>query len=148
MRSDEPVGSRSAGARKTPVLWIVFAVPMLTGVVLFTGIGMVWLLGRRGDDTTWDRWSDVGEAFGVMNSVVSAIAVATVVITWSLQRREFREQYEELAVQRRILEGTESALRRSAEVGIRGLHVGLIGMALDNEHLADVWPRASTPAKI
>ncbi|MEV4347595.1 DUF6082 family protein [Actinoplanes sp. NPDC049596] len=133
MRSDEP-------ARQRPMLLIMFAVPLLTVVVLMTGIGMVALIGRRGDDTTWSRWSSVGEAFGVVNSVVSAIAVAAVVITWSLQRRDLRDQRVELAMQRQVLEGTEAALRRSADVDVRRLHVTLIGMALDNRDLADVWP--------
>ncbi|XVU22414.1 DUF6082 family protein [Actinoplanes sp. CA-054009] len=85
------------------------SVPLLAAVVLVIGIGLVALVGQRGDDTTRTRWSSVGEAFGVVNSIVSAIAVAAVVITWSLQRRDLLSQQAELAVQRRVPEGTEAA---------------------------------------
>jgi hypothetical protein len=113
---------------------------MLVVAVLISGVGLVAFVGQRGDDRTWSRWSSVGEAFGAMNSVISALALATLVITWSLQSRDMRGQRSELADQRRTLEGLEAAQRRSADVDVRGLHVALIRIALEQKHLAEVWP--------
>ncbi|KUL39972.1 hypothetical protein ADL15_07935 [Actinoplanes awajinensis subsp. mycoplanecinus] len=109
-------------------LLLLFAV-----LVLAAGIAMTAVIGRFGNDVGWSRWSDVGEAFGAVNSVVSALAVAALLITWTLQSRD-------LATQRKILEDAQIALRRSADVGIRNLHVNLIRMAIENPDLAAVWP--------
>src|SRR5882724_1137422 len=136
MKGDESSVGRSP-ARGRAMLWTLIATPLVAAVVIASGVGLVAILGRRGDDSTWTRWSSVGQAFGVVNSVVSALAVAALVITWALQSRDLRDQRAELTVQRRILERAEAALCRSADVDVRKLHVTLIGMAVDNPHLAE-----------
>jgi hypothetical protein len=113
---------------------------VLTGSVISLGVGLVAILGRRGDNSTWARWSSVGEAFGVVNSVVAAFALAALVITYMMQSRDLRLQREDLALQRGILESAEASLRRSADVDVRKLHVSLIQMATQDARLAEVWP--------
>ncbi|MDP9799729.1 hypothetical protein J2S43_008241 [Catenuloplanes nepalensis] len=104
---------------------------------------MVAMLGRGQDALTWARWGDVGDAFGVVNSVASTMAVAALATTWILQTRDLRDQRAESAVQRTILERAESALQRSADIDLRKLHMDLIHMAIDTPHLARVWPHQS-----
>jgi hypothetical protein len=102
---------------------VVSATLVLTGAVVAAGVGIVALVGRSGDDSSWRRWSDVGQAFGVVNSVVAALAVAALVITSMAQSRSQRDQ--------------------QTEVSVRQLHVMLTRMAIDNPHLAEVWPRTT-----
>ena len=73
----------SGGGRPSTrvVFGIVCGIPILAGSVVFSGLGLVAFLGKRGDERTWLRWSSVGEAFGAVNAIVSAIAVAVLVIT-------------------------------------------------------------------
>jgi hypothetical protein len=122
MRVDECAAGRSTRPPKT-TLWTASASLALAGTVVAVGIGMVALVGRGGDDSTWRRWSDVGQAFGVVNSVVAALAVAALVITSRAQSRSQRDQQTELS--------------------LRQLHVTLTRMAIDNPHLAAVWPRTA-----
>ena len=132
----------SGGGRPSTrvALGIVCGIPILAALVVFSGLGLVAFLGQRGDEQTWLRWSSVGEAFGAVNSIVSAIAVAVLVITWTLQSRDLRKQWAELTRQREILDETRAALCRSADADLRKLHVSLIRMAIDKPHLARVWP--------
>ncbi len=132
MSDDSPGGRSLAYARAAMgVLGLVLAVS--AGATL-AGIGLVALLARRGDDVTWSRWSNVGESFGVVNSLISVLAVAAVVVTWSSQDRLLREQRTDLAEQRQVEE-------RRADLELRKMHVDLIRMALEKRHLAEVWPR-------
>ncbi|GAA2714941.1 hypothetical protein Apa02nite_096800 [Actinoplanes palleronii] len=129
-RNESPAraGRKFGAALSASALLLLFAV-----LVLVAGIVMTAVLGRFGDDADWTRWSNVGEAFGAVNSVVSALAVAALLITWTLQSRD-------LAVQRRILEDAQLVLRRSADVGVRNSHVMLTRMAIEDPNLAAVWP--------
>ena len=108
-------GQESPGGRSRTVARVVLrttgAILLLTAVVTTTGVALAAVLGRRGSDQIWSRLSDVGQAFGVVNSVVSALAVAALMVTWMLQSRD-------LAEQRRILEDTRAALRRTVEVDL------------------------------
>jgi hypothetical protein len=142
MRSDDDRSRQRLPPARPLLLLLGVTLIVIVGVVI-GGVALVAFLGNQGDDADWSRWSDIGEAFGVVNSVVSAFAVAALVITWTLQMRDRREQQAELVLQRRIVEGAETALRRSADVDVRKLHVNLIRMAVDHPHLADVWPSHS-----
>ena len=76
------------------------------------------------------------------------MAVAALVITWTLQSRDMQAQRAELELQRTALKGAETALTRSAYVDVRRLHVSLARMALQNPALAEVWPvSAGTDAR-
>jgi hypothetical protein len=110
--------------------------------LLATGIGMVAIVGRDGSAEVWHRWSDVGQAFGVLTSVFSGLALVALVITFWMQYKEIRAQRVELAVQRRSLMDAQTELFRTAEANLRTLHVGLLKMALDDAALAAVWPPA------
>jgi len=109
---------------------------LLVVAVLVAGVGMVALLGEFAGEKTWSLWSSVGQAFGVLASVLSGLALAAVVIVFRAQHRELIEQQTELALQR-------DELRRSAEANVRMLHLRLIGMAIDDQSLATVWPSSS-----
>jgi hypothetical protein len=129
---NSPSGGSSASLRST--LRISALVVTLSLIAVIAGIGLVALLGGRGDDVTWERWSSVGEAFGVVNSLVSVFAVAVVLVTWSTQYRFLRDQKAEFAQQRKIQEDR-------ADLELRKMHVDLIRMALADNSLAAVWPR-------
>jgi hypothetical protein len=109
---------------------------LLIAAVLVTGVGMVSVLGDFAHKGTWDLWSSVGQAFGVLASVLSGLALAAVVIVFRAQRRELIAQQTELTLQR-------VALNRSAGANVRMLHVYLIGMAINDPLLANVWPSSS-----
>ncbi|WP_189082216.1 DUF6082 family protein [Mangrovihabitans endophyticus] len=119
---------------------------MLTGTVVLIGIGLVSMLGQRGDSLPWAQWSDIGEAFGAVNAVASAFAVLALVITWALQARELRSQRTEIIALRTVVQRAEAALQRSADVDVRHLHVDLTRMAIENPDLAEVWPRHAEAA--
>lgn len=109
---------------------------LLVAAVLVGGVGMVAALGAFAPKATWDVWSSVGQAFGVLASVLSGLALAAVVIVFRAQHRELIQQQTELALQR-------IALNRSAEANVRLLHVRLIGLAIGDPSLASVWPSSS-----
>ena len=106
---------------------------LIGGLMVPAGIGLAAVVSRGGDDVLWARWGSAGEAFGAINSLLSAFALAALVITYLTQSRDLR-------VQRVALENAEKALRRSADVGVRGLHMELINMALADPALAEVLP--------
>lgn len=110
---------------------------LLVLAVLVGGVGMVAVLGGLAHKVTWDLWSSVGQAFGVLASVLSGLALAAVVIVFRSQRRELIQQQTELALQR-------IALNRSAEANVRLLHVRLVGLAISDPSLASVWPSWSS----
>jgi len=121
------------------VKWTVVTITFL-GLVLLAGVGIVALLGRDGSDRTWSRWGNVGDAFGALNSLLSGLAVAAIVVTFLVQFQELKVQRTDLARQRDSLNRAESELRRSAEAKLRMLHVDLMKMAMDDTSLAEVWP--------
>jgi Flp pilus assembly protein TadB len=95
------------------------------------------VVGGGGAPNGWDQ---VGEAFSVINAVFSAIALVIVGFTLWIQFKELRMQRAELRMQREATERSQQDLHRSAEANLRALHVDLIKMAIEDEHLADVWP--------
>ncbi len=117
-------GGSGWASRPWRILFATLAVVLVfTGAVMGAGLGMAALVGHRGSDGTWERWSDVGQAFGMVNSVVAALAVAALMMTSAAQNRSQRTQ--------------------QAEVSLRQLHVTLTRMAIDSPHLAEVWPRTT-----
>ncbi|MEU4692336.1 DUF6082 family protein [Actinoplanes sp. NPDC023714] len=122
MSVDERAIGRSAVSSRD-VFRIVSATLALTAAVVTAGVGIVALIGQRGADTTWQRWSDVGQAFGAVSSVVAAFAVAALVVTSTAQSRSQRDQ--------------------QTEISLRQQHIELAKMAIDNPHLAAVWPRTT-----
>lgn len=109
-------------------------------VILLAGIGMVALVTAGGSTDTWVRWSNAGQAFGVLTAVLSGLAVAALIVTFWLQLQELKAQRIELCQQRELLSNAESALRRSADTDLRARHSDLTRMAIDDPGLAEVWP--------
>ncbi|MFE2426058.1 DUF6082 family protein [Streptomyces sp. NPDC059373] len=57
-----------------------------------------------------------------------------------LQREEMRLQRIELELQREEMRRSAGELHRSAEAELRGLHMQLLKMSIDDPDLAEVWP--------
>jgi hypothetical protein len=66
-----------------------------------------YVLGRHGDQATWARWGNVGQTFEAVNSIVSALAVAGILITWIFQSRQ--------------MQVAQSALQRTVDANLRYL---------------------------
>ena len=135
MRTWQPPLMRAARLVKWTVVTVVFL-----AMVLLSGVGIVALLGRDGSDQTWTRWANVGDAFGALNSLLSGLAVAAIVVTFLVQFQELKVQRDDLTRQRDSLERAETELRHSAEASLRMLHVDLLKMAIQDPTLASVWP--------
>lgn len=143
MAAEVPTDDR---VRSVPAAgWILGSVAFI-GVVVVAGLGLVAVLGPVVQSQTWIVWGNVGQAFGVLASVLSGLALAAVVIVFRAQRQEIANQQTELALQREYLREARAELHRSAEANLRMLHVDLIRLALDDPQLADVWPISGVPA--
>jgi hypothetical protein len=119
--------------------WIA-ASTLVVLAILLVGLGAVAVL--QGLDTPGD-WADranIGDSFGVVNAIVSGLALAALIATLWLQSRELALQRAELAMQRESLDQSRMELHRSAEASLRMLHVDLIRMSIDDASLAEVWP--------
>jgi hypothetical protein len=106
------------------------------GVVVATllaGVGVAAILARQGGSEEWRTWSDVGQTFGVLSSIVSSLALLAVVIT-------ARQNRAELEHQRRFLTYNHAELRRTSHANLGMLHQQLVKMSIDDEDLAAVWP--------
>jgi hypothetical protein len=119
---------------------------IISGVVVATllaGVGLAAILARQGGSEEWRTWSDVGQTFGVLSSIISSLALLAVVIT-------ARQNRAELEHQRRFLISNHAELRRSSHANLGMLHQRLLKMSIDDDELAEVWPALdpSLPAKI
>lgn len=92
---------------------------VVTLLTLFAGVGLAAVLGRQGASEDWTRWSDVGQTFGVLSSIISGLALAAVVITARVQFRE---------------------LQRSAAADLSMLHLEILKLSINDPQLAEVWP--------
>jgi Family of unknown function (DUF6082) len=109
-------------------------------LVLTTGVALAALVARAGNADMWSRFSNAGQAFGVLTAVLSGFALAALVITFWMQLQELQAQRTELCAQRELLSQAKAALHRSAAAEIRSLHNSLLKMAMDDDDLAAVWP--------
>ncbi|MFC0526818.1 DUF6082 family protein [Phytohabitans kaempferiae] len=119
--------------------WIGVAVLVVLAILL-VGLAAVASLQGFGTPTGWADRANVGDSFGVVNAIVSGLALAALVVTLWLQSRELALQRAELAMQRESLNQSRVELHRSAEASLRMLHVDLIRMSIDDPSLAAVWP--------
>ncbi|MGN9913120.1 DUF6082 family protein [Phytohabitans sp. LJ34] len=119
--------------------WIA-ASALVIFVILLLGLGVVAALQRLDTPTDWAERASVGDSFGVVNAIVSGLALAALIATLWLQSRELALQRTELAMQRESLHQSQIELHRSAEASLRMLHVDLIRMSIDDPSLAAVWP--------
>jgi hypothetical protein len=88
-------------------------------LTLLAGVGVAATLGERGAAADWSRWSDVGQTFGVLSSIISGLALVAVVGTARVQFRE---------------------LQRSAAAELSMLHLEILKMSINDPQLAEVWP--------
>ncbi len=123
----------------TVLKWVAISSASVA-VVLVTGLVLVALVAQGGSTDTWIRWSNAGQAFGVLTAVFSGFALAALVITFVMQLQELKAQRMELCQQRELLGRAGTALHRSAEAQLRNLHRDLMRLAMEDEELAEVWP--------
>jgi uncharacterized protein DUF6082 len=124
----------------TLVLFLVIVV-----LLAALGVTLAGLVGRTAVVSSWSRLSDIGQAFGVLDSVLSGLAFVALIATLWIQFRELRLQQTELRQQRDAIERSNDELRRSAEANMRMLHFELVRMSIDDADLAGVWPH---PARV
>jgi hypothetical protein len=109
---------------------------IIGGVVVATllaGVGVAAILARQGGSEEWRTWSDVGQTFGVLSSIISSLALLAVVIT-------ARQNRNELEHQRQFLIHNHAELRRTSHANLGMLHQQLLKMSIEDEELAAVWP--------
>jgi hypothetical protein len=97
--------------------------------------------------------ANAGNAFNGAAAVGSTLVLFFMVRTLRLQEIEQREQREELRLQRAVLqeqcaktEATNGELHRTSEALLRGLHMGLMRLAMEDEEIATLWPSCSADA--
>jgi hypothetical protein len=110
---------------------------LIAVLIGIASVGLAVVFTGAGRPTGWDQ---INEAFGVINSVFSALALVVVGLTLWVQYRELKMQRGELHEQRLTADRTTAALQQSAEADLRARHVELLKMAIDDAALADVWP--------
>jgi len=113
--------------------WLV-GLSVLTAITLLAGVGVAAVLARQGAAADWSRWSDVGQTFGALSSIISGLTLVAVVVTARAQSRELERQ-------RRFLVSNNSELQRTAEANQRTLHLEILKMSIQDPKLAEVWPQ-------
>jgi hypothetical protein len=123
--TDKALNIRETRAARPLIAW---SVGLFVGAVvtLLAGVGVAALLARRGDAAIWSKWSDVGQTFGALSSIISGLALVAVVVT---ARAQFRE-----------LANNHSELRRTAQASHGMLHLEILKMSIEDPDLARVWP--------
>ncbi|MEU4690662.1 DUF6082 family protein [Actinoplanes sp. NPDC023714] len=116
MASATKESRRVAAARLIYRLAAIAAAGLLA---LVAGVGVAAVLGQQAPPGDWSRWSDVGQTFGVLSSIISGLALMAVVMTARVQFRE---------------------LQRSAAAELSMLHLEILKMSIDDQQLAEVWP--------
>jgi hypothetical protein len=122
--------------RTTTASHIAVWLAIVSGVVvvtLLTGVGVAAILARQGASEEWRTWSDVGQTFGVLSSIISSLALLAVVIT-------ARQNRAELERHRQFLTHSHAELRATSHAHLGMLHQQLVNMSIEDEDLAAVWP--------
>ncbi|MBN1174242.1 MAG: hypothetical protein JXA67_18875 [Micromonosporaceae bacterium] len=123
---------------------VIAGATLLTVVVLVaTWLAADGVVRAVGGSAALDRWADLGNAFGVLSSVLSGMAFIVLIVTLWIQLRELALQRTELGLQRQAIERSSSELKRAAEAEMRSLHFELLRLSLEDPALARVWPDAS-----
>lgn len=119
--------------------WCVGA-GILVIVTLLAGVGIAAILARQGAPADWSRWSDVGQTFGALSSIISGLALVAVVVIARAQYREMQQNRREMEHQRDSLIGHHMELKRAAAANLGMLHLEILKMSIEDPELADVWP--------
>nr|WBO80774.1 DUF6082 family protein [Streptomyces sp. SBE_14.2] len=125
------------------IAWLAVALIGTAAVCLASLVVSGWLISgveqANGGMEEAAQRSALGDYFGAVSAVFSGVAVLLLVVTLLFQQRELRMQREELALQRRELIASREELRRSATADLRGLHIQLTQMQMNDASLAEVW---------
>ncbi|UNO41987.1 DUF6082 family protein [Streptomyces sp. MST-110588] len=91
--------------------------------------------------------SNAGQAFGAAAAASSAVVLFYMARTMRMQENESKMQRLALSSQQEVLEtqcratgATNGELHRTSEALIRGLHMSLMKMAMNDPELAATWP--------
>jgi Family of unknown function (DUF6082) len=128
---------RSASARVGLITLCALGLILVAVLIGLASLGVAAVFTDAGTPSGWDQ---INDAFGVVNSVFSALALIVVGLTLWVQYRELKMQRNELHEQRLTADRSTEALQRSAEADYRALHLKLIKIAIDDAALAEVWP--------
>src|SRR5690242_15747135 len=142
--SDRTDLRRSVPARVGIVALCALAMVLLAALIGVASVGLAAVFTGAGKPTGWEQ---INEAFGVVNSVFSALALIVVGLTLWVQYRELKMQRGELHEQRLTADRTAEALQQSAEAERRALHVGLLKMVA-RQDMAAFDDQVATFAKI
>jgi hypothetical protein len=112
----------------------------IAALTLLAGVGVAAVLARQGGAADWSKWSNVGQTFGALSSIISGLALAAVVMTARLQFQEMRSHRSELEQQGRSLRSNHSELQRTAAANLGMLQLEILRMSIDDPGLAQVWP--------
>jgi hypothetical protein len=131
---------------------IVVAALLLGAAALCTAL--TWgLVSLPGGLLQGQNQANAGNAFNGAAAVGSTLVLFYMVRTLRLQEQEQRQQREELRLQREALqeqcaktEATNGELRRTSEALLRGLHLDLMQIAMEDEEIAVLWPSCSPDA--
>ena len=132
------------GAVKGPAIrkataWLLAST--IAGILTLTaGVVIANSLGGQRSPQTWARMGDVGESFGAISAVLNGLALTALIVTFWLQYQELRIQRAEAREQALVLARSDGELHRTAEAALRGLHLELLKMSIDDPDLAEVWP--------
>jgi uncharacterized membrane protein len=130
--------TRRSGFTRVGVVTLCALGMIVVAVMIgIASVGLAAVFTGAGRPTGWDQ---INEAFGVINSVFSALALIVVGLTLWVQYQELKRQSRELHEQRITADRTTEALQQSAEADLRARHVELLKMAIDDPELAKVWP--------
>jgi hypothetical protein len=121
------------------VIWCIGSC-LLVIVTLLVGVGIAALLARQGASADWNRWSDVGQTFGALSSIISGLALVAVVAIARAQYREMQQNRREMEHQRASLIGHHMELRRAAAANLGMFHLEILKMSIEDPELAEVWP--------
>ena len=119
--------------------WCVGA-GILVVVTLLAGVGIAAILARQGAPADWSRWSDVGQTFGALSSIISGLALVAVVVIARAQYREMQQNRREMEHHRASLIGHHAELRKAAAANFGMLHLEILKMSIEDPELAEVWP--------
>jgi len=140
MTAAEPSRAPRRGPAAGLILGWTFGLCVVAALTVLAGVGVAAVLAKQGEAADWSKWSNVGQTFGALSSIISGLALAAVVMTARLQFQEMRSQRSELEQQGRSLINNHSELQRTAAANLGMLHLEILRMSIDDPCLAQVWP--------
>lgn len=119
------------------IVWTVLILLLIVWYLSPIAIGQL----QNANLNVLTRRGFVGDSFGAVSALFSALAVFGLIVTAYLQRSELAEQRRELHLQRQEMIESRRMLQRSAEATLRSLHLELLKLSISDPRLAAVWPQ-------